>query len=139
MDTYTPDVSGAVEFNDYMVENFVDCDSSLFSIDLWNVNKLIEEKYPRTNNHMEGHNNRMKTVFPVHPHIYEFIRSLPEEHIFQQHQAEESRVQARKRRKGYDDIGLLLEDLLKQVSDGQISQMDLAIKCGLAVKTTYVK
>ena len=40
------------------------------------------------NNHVEGYNRRMKTVFPIHPHIQEFILLLQAEHVFQQHQAE---------------------------------------------------
>jgi hypothetical protein len=139
MDTYTPDVQGATQFNDYIVDTYVDRSSSLFSTDLWNVHTLIEKRLPRTNNHVEGYNRRMKTVFPVHPHIFEFIRLLQEEHVFQQHLAEESQLQLRKRRKCNDDKDLLIEQLLKQFSDGQISQMDLAIQCGLALKTSYVK
>jgi hypothetical protein len=81
----------------------------------------------------------MKTVFPVHSHIFEFICLLQEEHVFQQHVAEESQLQLRKRRKCNDDKEFLIEQLLKQFSDGQISQMDLAIQCGLALKTSYVK
>ena len=118
MDAYTPDVPGATQFNDYIVDTYVDRSSSIFSTDLWNVHTLVEEKQPRTNNHVEGYNRRMKTVFPIHPDIYEFIRLLQDEHIFQQHVAEESQLQLRKRRKCNDDKDLLIEQLLKKFSDG---------------------
>jgi len=55
------------------------------------------------------------------------------------HVAEKSQLQLRKRRKCNDDKDLLIEQLLKQFSDGQITQMDLAIQGGLALKTSYVK
>ncbi len=42
MDTYTPEGQGPI----YIVETYVDRGSSLFSIDLWNVNILIEKKTP---------------------------------------------------------------------------------------------
>ena len=118
MDTYTPDVQGATQFNDYIVDTYVDRSSSLFSTDLWNVHTLVEEKQPRTNNLVEGHNRRMKAVFPVHSHIYEFIRLLRDEHVFQQHVAEESQLQLCKRRKCNDNKDLLIEQLLKQFADG---------------------
>ncbi|CAF2034300.1 unnamed protein product [Rotaria magnacalcarata] len=81
----------------------------------------------------------MKTVLPAHPHIYEFIRLLQEEHVFQRHQAEESQIQIRKKKKRNNDVDLLLEQLLQQFYDGQFTQMDLAVKCGLAVKTSHLK
>jgi hypothetical protein len=47
MDTYTPDDKGVIQFNDYLAENYIDRDSSLFSVDLWNINKLVDEKHPQ--------------------------------------------------------------------------------------------
>jgi hypothetical protein len=47
MDTYTPDDKGVIQFNDYLAENYIDRDSSLFSVDFWNINKLVEEKDPQ--------------------------------------------------------------------------------------------
>ncbi|CAF1293917.1 unnamed protein product [Rotaria magnacalcarata] len=120
MDTYIPDVSGAIKFNDYTVENYVDHDSSRFSIDLWNVDK------PEM---------RLKSIStetePTEP--------KSEEHVFQRHQAEESQIQIRKKKKRNNDVDLLLEQLLQQFYDGQFTQMDLAVKCDLAVKTSHLK
>jgi hypothetical protein len=51
----------------------------------WNTRKrLFPDRTVRPRNRM------MKTTFPVHPYIYEFIRLLKEEHVVQQYQAEES-------------------------------------------------
>ncbi len=56
IDTYTSDCNDAIQFKDNLVENYVDLDLSRFSIDLWNVNKLVEEKHLRTNNHVKEYN-----------------------------------------------------------------------------------
>ncbi|CAF1516420.1 unnamed protein product, partial [Didymodactylos carnosus] len=88
MDLYTPDHAGATEFNDYLVQTYVDSDVSLFNAQTWNVNDAIQNNLPRTNNHVEGYNKRLESNFPVHPHIYEFVRLLRDEHSFQHHQAE---------------------------------------------------
>ena len=57
-----------------------------------------------TNNAAEGYNYRMFTIFPPHPHIYEFIRRLKDEHEYQHHKAEESQVQVKKRKYIYEKI-----------------------------------
>ena len=90
MDAYTVDNNDSTAFNGYPIENYVDRELHRFPIDLRNVNALVEGKSSQTNNHVEGYNRRMKTVFPIHPPIQEFIRLLQAEHVFQQHQAEAS-------------------------------------------------
>jgi hypothetical protein len=39
---------------------------------------------------LEEFNRRMNSIFPTHPHIYNFIKCLGEEHEFQHHRVEES-------------------------------------------------
>jgi hypothetical protein len=139
MDNFTPDHRSASNFNDYLVETYVDSQSCRFSLGLWSVHDAVARNLPRTNNHAEGHNNRVKNIFPIHPHIYRFIELLRAEHIFQQHKAEESFVQVRKRKKMSDSIDAQLALLLEQYEKGEISSLQLAINCGKAVKTKLIK
>ncbi|CAF1344574.1 unnamed protein product [Rotaria sordida] len=85
MDAYTPESRNAEEFNDYIVENYVCQESARFTVDIWNVYNNIRNKLPRTNNAVEGYNYRMSTIFSQHPHIYDFIRRLKDEHEYQHH------------------------------------------------------
>jgi hypothetical protein len=99
MDNYTPESPAAQEFNDYMVDNYVCQQSARFCIELCNVHDNIRSKLPRTNNAVEGYNFCMSTVFPPHPHIYEFLRRLQDEHEYQHQQSEEAQLQVKKRKK----------------------------------------
>ena len=81
----------------------------------------------------------MKAEFPTHPHIYQFIDILRNEHEYQHHVAEESQVQIRKRKKIHDEIDLQLAILHEEHKNKQISDIQLAIKCGRAVKTRLFK
>jgi hypothetical protein len=139
MDDYTPAHHSAVKFNDYMVSTYVDVTSSRYPLNLWNVNDAIVNKFPRTNNHVEGHNSRLGSLFPIHPHIFRFIELLRDESIFQHHLAEQSRQYASRRQKLSDDIDTQLLHLLKKYRNGQITDLELAIRCGEAVKTKLVK
>ncbi|CAF4602757.1 unnamed protein product, partial [Didymodactylos carnosus] len=60
IDLHTPDYAGAVTFNDYLVQTYVDRDVSLFEIETWNANNAILNDLPRTNNHVEGYNSRLE-------------------------------------------------------------------------------
>ena len=91
MDEKTPTHRSSVKFNDYMVSNYVDSTSSRYSIELWNVYDALVKDLPRTNNHVEGYNSRLGSLFPVHPHIFRFIECVPDEHLFQRHLAEQSK------------------------------------------------
>jgi len=140
MDEYTPDdYRAASQFNDYMVSTYVENGSARFSTDIWNVYERIVNHLPRTNNHVEGYNRQMKAEFPTHPHIYQFIDILRNEHEYQHHVAEESQVQIRKRKKIHDEIDLQLAILHEEHKNKQISDIQLAIKCGRAVKTRLFK
>ncbi|CAF2084997.1 unnamed protein product, partial [Rotaria magnacalcarata] len=134
MDEYTPETPLAQDFNDYMVENYVCQQSSRYSIELWNVFTNIQQKLPRTNNAAEGYNHRMSTVFPPHPHIYEFIRRLKDEHEYQHHKAEEAQVHKKKRRNIYEKIDAKLLQLIHQFENGRITATELAIESGKTVK-----
>jgi hypothetical protein len=134
MDNYTPDSSSAQEFNDYMVENYVCKQSARYSIELWNVYDNIQSKLPRTNNAAEGYNYRMSTIFPPHPHIYEFIRRLKDEHEYQHHRSEEAQVQVKKRKNVYEKIDEKLLKLINEYQRGLLTQTDLAINLGQTVK-----
>ncbi|CAF1361103.1 unnamed protein product, partial [Didymodactylos carnosus] len=102
MNLYTPDDVNAAEFNDYLVQTYVDI--SLYGIHIWNMHDAIINDLPRTNNDVEGYNSCLESNFPKHPHIYHFIESLRDEHLYQYHRAEESDIQIRKRKKLYNNI-----------------------------------
>jgi len=72
-------------------------------------------------------------------HIFDFIELFREEHEYQHHKSEESRVQLRKRKKVNDAIDENLELLLNDHKGGSITHMQLAIKCGRALKIKLVK
>jgi hypothetical protein len=140
MDEYTPDgYDTATQFNDFMVSTYVENGSARFGIDLWSVYDAIVNRRPRTNNHVEGYNRRMKAEFPLHPHIYQFIDILRNEHEYQHHVAEESQIQLKRRKKIYDEIDLKLAMLHEEHKKKQLSDIQLAIKCGRAVKTRLFK
>lgn len=81
MDEITPDHRSSVKFNDYMVSTYVDITSSRYSIELWNVNNALLKNLPRTNNHVEGNNSRLGSLFPIRPHLFRFIELLRDEHV----------------------------------------------------------
>jgi hypothetical protein len=81
----------------------------------------------------------MKAEFPLHPHIYQFIDILRNEHEYQHHVAEESQIQLKRRKKIYDEIDLKLAMLHEEHKKKQLSDIQLAIKCGRAVKTRLFK
>ncbi|CAF1016268.1 unnamed protein product, partial [Didymodactylos carnosus] len=60
IDLYTPDHAGATEFNDYLVQTYVDSDIGLFNAQTWNVKDAIQNNLPRTNNHVEEYNKRLE-------------------------------------------------------------------------------
>ncbi|CAF1358504.1 unnamed protein product [Rotaria magnacalcarata] len=140
MDEYTPnDHETASEFNDYMVSTYVENGSARFGSDMWNVYEAIANRRPRTNNHVEGYNRRMKAEFPTHPHIYQFIDTLRKKHEYKHHVAEESQVQVRRRKNIYDQIYIKLVMLHEEHKNKQLSDVQLTIKCGRAVKTRLFK
>ncbi|CAF1106351.1 unnamed protein product [Rotaria magnacalcarata] len=134
MDEYIPETPLAQDFNDYMAENYVCQQSSRYSIELWNVFTNIQQKLPRTNNAAEGYNHCMSTVFPPHPHIYEFIRCLKDEHEYQHHKAEEAQVHKKKRKNIYEKIDAKLLQLIHQFENRRITATELAIESGKTVK-----
>ncbi|CAF1475340.1 unnamed protein product [Rotaria magnacalcarata] len=139
MDEYTPNHHSNIKFNDYMVSTYVDCTSCRFSIGLWNVNSALINNMPRTNNHVEGYNSRLGSLFPVHPHIYRFIELLRDEHLFQHHHAEQSIAYPPRRYKLSEDINAQLIGLLNEHSNGELTALELALECGKTVKTKLVK
>ena len=117
----------------------VEASSVRYRSEIWNVHELLVNKLPPANNHVECLNQRLKCQLAVHPHIFNFIELLLEEHEYQHHKSEESRVQLRKRKKVNDAIDENLELLLNDHKRGLITDMQLAIKCGRALKTKLVK
>jgi hypothetical protein len=87
----------------------------------------------------EGYNCRVRRIFPTHPHIYRFIELLQEAHVYQQHKAEEPFLHMCKPRIISDKIDAQLARLLDQQTQGEISDLQLAISCGKAVKINLVK
>ena len=138
MDHHTPDHAGGTTFNDYIVSNYVDYSSARFLQDSWNFYNEIIQRLPRTNNHVEGLNRRMNSIFPIHPHIFNFITCLRHEHEFQYHRAEESMFNVRKRRKINENIDVMLEFHLYEFENGRLSNMDFAIKLGETVKMKHI-
>ena len=140
MDEYTPNEhSTATRFNDFMVSTYVERGSARFDANLWNVYELIVSHLPRTNNHVEGYNRRMKVQFPIHPHIYQFIEILRDEHEYQHHVAEESKLHFRQRKKIHDQIDNKLILLHNAHKSNNLNDVQLAIECGRAVKTRLIK
>jgi hypothetical protein len=66
-----------------MGDNYVCQESSRYSAGLWDVHDNIRNKLLRTNKAVEGYYYRMSTIFPRHPHIYEFVRRWKDQHEFQ--------------------------------------------------------
>ena len=139
MNEYTSEHASAIKFNDYLVSAYVDSSSGRYHSAIRVVHELLVNKLPRTNNHVEGLNQWLKCQFPVHPHIFNFIEWLREEHEYQHHKSEKSRVQLRKRKKVNDAVDENLKLLLNDHKRGLITDMQLAIKCGRALKTKLVK
>ncbi len=140
MDEYTPeDYYAASQFNDFMVSAYVENGSVRFGADIWNVYETIVNHLPRTNNHVDGYNRRIKAEFPTHPHIYQFMDILRMEHEYQYHVAEKSQVQLRRRKKVHDQIDLKLAMLHAEHKNKQLSDVNLAIQYGRAVKTHLFK
>ncbi len=81
----------------------------------------------------------MDNIFRTHPDIYRFIELLRVEHSFQQHKAEETFVHMRKLRKTSDNIDAQLARLLEEHANEEISDLQLAISCGKAVKIELIK
>ena len=122
-----------------MVSNYVDSTSSRYSIELWNVHDALVKYLPRTNNHVEGYNSRLGSLFPVHPHIFRFIEWLRDKHLFQCHLAEQSKVHPIKRKQITEDVNAQLRVLLNDHGIGEITDLELAILCGRTVKIRLVK
>jgi len=61
------------------------------------------------------------------------------EHEYQYHVAEESQVRLRRRKKVYDQIDLKLSMLHEEHKNKQLSDVNLAIQYGRAVKTHLFK
>ena len=138
MDENTPSHHAAVKFNDYIVSTYVDTSSNRYHIDTWNVNDGIINNIPHTNNHVEGYNCRFGPLFPIHPHMFRFIELLRDEHLFQKHQAEQSRYFASRRHKFNEDITVELVSLHKKRNKDELIDLELSIQCGKAVKTKLV-
>jgi SpoU rRNA methylase family enzyme len=75
----------------------------------------------------------MSTVFPPHPHIYEFIRRLKDEHEYQHHKSEEAQVQVKKCKSIYEKIDEKLLQLINN-ENGKLTPTELAINSDQTVK-----
>ncbi len=104
----------------------------------YNVHQYTFKKTRQTNNHVEGLNAQMNSIFPIHPHIYNFIQCLHHEHQFQHHRAVESLFNVCKQKKISENIDSMLEFGLKEYTDGNLNSMELAIKCRECVKMKFV-
>ena len=138
MNHHTPDHAGGTPFNNSIVSNYVDYSFTCFLQDSWSFYNEIIQRLPRTNNHLERLNRRMNSIFPIHPHILNFITCLSHEHEFHHHRAEESMFNIRKRRKINENIDIMLEFHLNEFKNGRLSNMDLAIKLGETAKMKHI-
>jgi hypothetical protein len=138
MDNYTPDHDNPTTFNDYIVSTYIDYSSARVMQDSWDFHQEIIERLPRTNNHVEAFNKRINSNFLTHRHIFNFIQCLRQEHQFQHHRAIESLFQVHKRKKNSENIDSMLEFHLKEYADGNLTNMELAIKCGECVKMKFI-
>ena len=139
MDGKTLTHCSSVKFNDYMVSNYVDSTLSCYSIELWNVQDALVKDLPSTNNHIEDYNSRLGSLFLVHPHIFRVIECLRDEHLFQRHLAEQSKVHPIKRKQITEDINAQLRVLLNDHGIGEITDLEPAILCGRTLKIRLVK
>ena len=76
----------------------------------------------------------MSAIFPPHPHIYEFVRRLKDEHEFQHHKSEEAQVQVKKQKQVDEKIDEKLLELINQYENGELTPLELAIKSAKTVK-----
>ena len=81
----------------------------------------------------------MKSQFPTHPHIYQFIEILRDEHEYQHHVAEESKVHLRQRKKIHDEIDNKLILLHNAHKNNNLNDVQLAIEYGRAIKPRLIK
>ena len=139
IDEKTPTHRSSVKFNDYMVSNYIDSTSSRYSIELWNVHDALVKDLPQTNNHVEGYNSRLGSLFPIHLHIFRFIECLRDEHLFQHHLTEQSKIHPIKRKQITEDVNAQLRVFLNDHGIGEITDLELAILCGRTVKIRLVK
>ena len=63
---------GMEQFCEYLTNNWFD-DDCKFPINLWNH---YNNRGPRTNNHIEGYNLKMKKMLGSHPNIWKFISKI---------------------------------------------------------------
>ena len=55
----------------------------IFSSDMWNVNLLVSNNLPRTNNNIEACHNAFKSSLScLHPNIWKFIETLKKEEVW---------------------------------------------------------
>ena len=66
------DYAGLVDFCEYLTVTWFD-DDAKFPIFLWNH---FNNRDPRTNNHIEGYNLKLKVFLNSHPNIWIFIIKL---------------------------------------------------------------
>ena len=76
----TPDHASGTTFNDYIVSNYVD----------FVFYRILEILIMKLFNDYLELNRRMNSIFPIHPHIFNFITCLRHEHEFQHHRTEKS-------------------------------------------------
>ena len=78
------------EFNSiltYFEENYVSSSMrghkkpAKFQIELWNIVERTANSLPRTNNHIEGFNNRLQAAFSCsYPNVWTLLSVLKKEH-----------------------------------------------------------
>ena len=88
---------------------------------------------------MEGYNNRLGSLCPVHSHIYRFIELLRDEHLFQHHHAEQSRSYLPRHLKSSEDTTVKLIRLLERHLCGELTDLELALHSCKTVKSKIIK
>ena len=75
--------SDTSEIISYFVENCIGVKQRnvskppLFDTSIWNVNELVKNDFPRTNNSVEGYHNKLQNAIScAHPTIFKFLEAL---------------------------------------------------------------
>ena len=80
----------------------------------------------------------MNSMFPIHPHIFNFILCLCQDQGYQHRRAEESLFSVCKRKKINEIIDSMLLFHHLQYSEGNFTAMELTFECGQSVKINYI-
>lgn len=114
-----PRVSGIDDLIEYFVSTWLDPDTSLFDVSIWNIYGLQGD---RTNNKLEGwHSGLKKLIKKAHPNLYEFVEFIKQDQ--DNHNTNVLHLStgnpSHPRRKTYRDIDIAIQNLTDMYNLGQ--------------------